>query len=750
MHRPIWLPSLLLLFLSCPLPLAAQVPGPDLLRFAARDAQGRPAGWSGDPAATVSVDSVVRRSAPFAARLDLPVGGEADASWLTVELPLTFAADTLELRGWLRTDAVQGFAGLMLRQEVPGGTVRFEGMQERQLAGTTEWAHYTIRVAVHAHARKVHLGAMLVGSGTVWVDDLEFLVDGRPVSEAPARAQAVSGVEADHEFDAGSRVVAGTLTPQQVEHVALLGRVWGFVKYHHPRVTGGHVNWDYELFRVLPSVLAAPDRVAAARTLSDWLAKLGDPAPCSPCAKPPSDPHLPADIGWIRDGALLGDPLSARLQRIYRDRHAAGEQYFVGQIAGDGNPDFAAEAQYALHREPDAGYRLLALFRFWNIIEYWFPYRDVIGEDWRGVLQEFVPRIVAADDAAAYRLELMRLTARVHDTHANVWGELHLRPPVGPAQLPVSVRFIEGRAVVTGYTHAELGPASGLQRGDVIERLDGASIDSLVTAWRPLYAASNEPTRLRDIAASLTQGVEGPVRVSVVRAGRALTVDARRAATTTLDIPMIETHDLPGETFQRLSDEVAYLKLSSVEGAKAAEYMEKAAGAKVLVIDIRNYPSDFMVFELGSRLVSERTEFARFTVGDLANPGAFLWTPSLALTPAEPRFAGRVVILVDETSQSSAEYTAMAFRAAPNAIVVGSTTAGADGNISPIPLPGGTRGMISGIGVFYPDKRPTQRVGIVPDLEVRPTLTGLLAGRDEVLEAGVSRALGRAWRMPAR
>ncbi|MGA2038952.1 MAG: hypothetical protein ABSH42_06715 [Bryobacteraceae bacterium] len=53
-----------------------------------------------------------------------------------------------------------------------------------------------------------------------------------------------------------------------------------------------------------------------------------------------------------------------------------------------------------------------------------------------------------------------------------------------------------------------------------------------------------------------------------------------------------------------------------------------------------------------------------------------------------------------------------AFRASPNAFVIGSTTAGADGNVSQIPLPGGQRTMISGIGVFYPDKRPTQRVGI--------------------------------------
>ena len=55
--------------------------------------------------------------------------------------------------------------------------------------------------------------------------------------------------------------------------------------------------------------------------------------------------------------------------------------------------------------------------------------------------------------------------------------------------------------------------------------------------------------------------------------------------------------------------------------------------------------------------------------------------------------------------------------------------------------------MISGIGVFYPDKRPTQRVGIVPDIEVRPTIAGIRAGRDEVLEEALRQILGR--QMPA-
>jgi C-terminal processing protease CtpA/Prc len=150
------------------------------------------------------------------------------------------------------------------------------------------------------------------------------------------------------------------------------------------------------------------------------------------------------------------------------------------------------------------------------------------------------------------------------------------------------------------------------------------------------------------------------------------------------------------------------------------------------------------VFSLGTRLVDKASPFARFTRGELANPGAFRWTPPISLQPAEPRYTGQIVILIDEVSQSQSEYTTMAFRAATGAKVVGSTTAGADGNVSPVPLPGGLRSMISGIGVFYPDKKPTQRIGIIPDVEAKPTIPGIRAGRDEVLEVGIRQILGPA------
>ena len=70
-------------------------------------------------------------------------------------------------------------------------------------------------------------------------------------------------LDLDHQFDSGSGVVLKQLTTVQIGNLATLGRVWGFLKYHHPQVTSGNLHWDYELFRVLPAILEAPDREAA-------------------------------------------------------------------------------------------------------------------------------------------------------------------------------------------------------------------------------------------------------------------------------------------------------------------------------------------------------------------------------------------------------------------------------------------------------------------------------------------------------
>jgi C-terminal processing protease CtpA/Prc len=710
------------------------------LNFEAQPAGDAPGGWDGGPPGTIFADDKIFHGGRRSARLERHPGSPNNFSTITKSVPMDFSGSTIELRGFLRTEDVTGFVGLWMREDGESPALAFDNMEARQLKGTTDWKEYSISLPLDPDGRHLVFGVIVEGTGKAWADDLQLLVDGKPVWDAPRFDRPKTALDLDHEFDGGSGVSISHLTRVQIDNLVILGKVWGFLKYHHPKITSGQRHWDYDLFRVMPKVLAAPDRAAANAVLVQWIASLGDISSCHPCAKlDDKDLYYKPDLDWIAKPELLGPDLSRILLAI-RDNRLLDQQFYVSKDKDLGNPKFEHEPGYPSFKLPDAGFQLLALYRFWNIIEYWSPYRDLVGADWTGVLAEFIPRLAGAKTAESYRQEMFALVARARDGHANLWSALDARPPLGKCQLPVTMRFVENVPVIAGLSSG--GSPTALKVGDVITELDGVPVGQLIEKWKPYYPGSNDTARMRDIGRSLTRGECGEALVEIRRENQEVKLKVIRVPSTGQESSGL-THDLPGSTFRLLSKDVAYLKLSSVRAEDAARYVNQAAGTKGLIIDIRNYPSSFVVFALGSLLVDSETPFAKFTELDLSNPGSFHWGEAELLKPAQPHYAGKVVILVDETSMSQAEYTAMAFRSARGATVVGSTTSGADGNVSPFALPGDLRTMISGIGVFYPDKTPTQQVGIVPNIRVLPTISGIRAGRDEVLERALREVLGR-------
>jgi hypothetical protein len=187
-----------------------------------------------------------------------------------------------------------------------------------------------------------------------------------------------------------------------------------------------------------------------------------------------------------------------------------------------------------------------------------------------------------------------------------------------------------------------------------------------------------------------------------------------------------------------LQNNIGCIFPGSLKKGEIDSIMSVLANTKGLIIDFRCYPSDFIVFSLGKFLMPKPTKFVKFSVGSMVNPGEFTFTQPLLV--GENRidyYKNKIVIIVNEITQSSAEYHTMAFRVAPEAIVIGGTTAGADGNVSTIMLPGNIRTMISGIGVYYPDGTETQRVGIIPDIEMHPTIKGIRNGEDELMNKAI-------------
>jgi C-terminal processing protease CtpA/Prc len=95
-------------------------------------------------------------------------------------------------------------------------------------------------------------------------------------------------------------------------------------------------------------------------------------------------------------------------------------------------------------------------------------------------------------------------------------------------------------------------------------------------------------------------------------------------------------------------------------------------------------------------------------------------------------------MLINEYAMSASEHFCLHFEAAADVTFIGSPTSGANGMITCVVLPGGMFVTFTGADVRHGDGRQLQRVGIQPHIHVEPTVAGLRAGRDEVLEAAIA------------
>lgn len=86
----------------------------------------------------------------------------------------------------------------------------------------------------------------------------------------------------------------------------------------------------------------------------------------------------------------------------------------------------------------------------------------------------------------------------------------------------------------------------------------------------------------------------------------------------------------------------------------------------------------------------------------------------------------------------------MMFRAADGMRFVGTPTVGADGDVTNFTIPGGMTLAFTGANVRWPDGRPTQRVGLQPDLRIEPTAHDIAQGKDVVLLTALRAALRNA------
>lgn len=528
-----------------------------------------------------------------------------------------------------------------------------------------------------------------------------------------------------------------------LRNLEVLGRVWGFVKYHHPAFSDDRYDLDFELFELLPLVA---DTAPAARNeiLAQWIDGFGryktTPEKYEKILASDSVFEHRTDIGWIRDTATLGRELSERLVRLRSADRTAGNRY-VSQTYYETydqwspNPCFDGEKPYYDLSNPDYGYRLLTVFRFWNMVEYFFPSKYLTDKDWNDVLPEYIRRM--AYPTGSYLRETRRMIAELDDNHAQYGGGIF--ELFGRYRVPLNTGFVEGRLIVVtpDTVPVKSERKAPFQVGDEIVAVEDKPVEYYMAQTREFISCSNENDVLAATADQILRTKKNrPLSIRYRRDGVTRDTLAQvEAISGNFDYVYLFKHKKPAEI---INDSIGYIYPAKYK-YPSLQIINLLAKTKGLVIDLRCYPTGEFAAFMGKYIVPDNIEAPFCELHPIIDlPGIFYKEPYTWGTYQGDKYAHPIVVLVNSKTQSYAETSAQWMQNNLNVIVIGTQSAGANGNISEFILPRGILGAFSGLGWYYPDGWVVNRQGVKIDHEVRPTLEGVREGRDEVLETALN------------
>jgi hypothetical protein len=593
-----------------------------------------------------------------------------------------FRGSEIRLRAAVR--AVSGQGQLWLRVDRPGGQSGFfDNMGDRPVR-SGRWDRYEIAGPVAPDATQVCFGCILSGRGEIYADDFELSV--KPTGGRSWKAVPLGngGFEDDGDGRAPS------------QWAAMKMRTYSFL--------------------VSASEAASGKKSVCIKGRVD---SISGPLPFFP-SRPKIGDFISKDIGaglsCLMPLALYGDEA-----RTYPAAPADRLSRLKGALAR------ALPEDPSLISGNDVDVRLADVVIAWNVFRHFYPYFDVVRADWPAALGAGLAAAYADRTALDFLRTLKRFTAGLEDGH--VWVGLR-GDDREEFSLPLDWEWIEDRLVVTRILDPGL---QGVRAGDVVETWNGAPArDALAEKVREISAATPGWRRYRALAALRSGAKNEIVRLEVRAEGgiRPVSLAASLAAMahrTRLRADAVKT--------KILGDGIRYLNLDLISWPEIEALLPDLQKARAIVCDLRGYPNGNHL--LIAHLLTKPDQARWMGIPQIIRPDfeqVEYQRTGWFLRPKTPHLAAKMVFITDGRAISYAESFLGYIQGYKLATIVGQPTAGTNGNVNALELPGGYSVSWTGMRVEKIDGGRHHGVGVVPDVPAERTIRGVRDGRDELLE----------------
>ena len=529
---------------------------------------------------------------------------------------------------------------------------------------------------------------------------------------------------------------SGSNNTFEIEKFKSICKVWGLLKYYHPGVGSGKLDWD----NILIETLRKSDTTYNQKHLNQLIGELIDS--CNNYEEITIDSSFLTGVrktehrfSWLNDTTLISYQNTIKLRNLVKNK-LAYINYHVTQNNDVGNLLFDNEIPYSDSVFPSRNLRLLALFRYWNIINYFYPYHELNDQSWDSCLSKYIPKFDTLSDTIAYHLKILELTSELNDGH--IWTEssviiLHF----GIYSPPYKLRYIEKKPIICEFFPDSLGRLYNIKIGDQVLGIDDKPIEEIIADKFNYYSFSNQDHYYRRIMEELLiTPSKDTIKLNIYRKGKILDVFVKPYLLYEM-YQIQERENNKKIAYRIINDSIGYINLKYLDLTEVDTMMSSFIHLNKIIIDIRNYPNG-VLYEISKYLNPSPSDFVKIFIPDIAKPGDFIWDTTLQTGIYNDNyFKGKVILIVNEQTQSHAEFTAMCLQSAPNILTIGSTTAGTDGNVSYVHLPGNIITYFTSIGIVYPDGTQTQRNGIIIDSLIRPQIDDFRNNYDRLLNYAI-------------
>jgi len=528
------------------------------------------------------------------------------------------------------------------------------------------------------------------------------------------------------------------LTKIQTKRVAEFGKAWGLMKYYHPILATGNLNWNDSLRDYILKIKECSSDKEFNSLLFDLFRGIGQFPIGQKFIKSEKYYSQTFETGWISESRLLDSAIKRKLDDLLFFFHPRKNFLVIKESA-------MYDVQVIHNNERD---NLATLIIAWNIIKYEAPHLKLAESNWDKLLDQYIPIVSVIKDPAKFEYAIAEMLSRIRDSHGFMTLP-NYEASLGNAFLPFSMDLIENKNVIKEID-TTASKKYNINIGDIVEKINNIDVNLLRDSFRNISRGGHLKVRDAEVDEFYLTRLNSndSVRMTLRKPGNILmTLYVQPVMKRTLFNPVTAKTKNKSRV---INDSISYISLRYSSAKDIRTALKKFHHYKSIIIDNRGYPSGKTYSALFNRLDGGNDRIINYYQQNNIKftgtfPEKFLHSPyyhlrgyANLLKPFYKKYKGKIIVLFDETTLSHAEFRNQGFSFIKNNVVsIGRNTAGADGAIYFRYLPGKIRIAFTGDIVTYPDGTSTQKTGMKPDFYVDDNIESLHMGKDDILDKAI-------------